>query len=60
MEGMRWRTWLRQCPSSIPDGVIGICNWHNPSGRTMAQGSAQPLPEMSARDTSWGVKAAGE
>ena len=23
---------------SIPDGVIGIFHWHNPSGRTMALG----------------------
>ena len=23
---------------SIPDGVIGIFQWHNPSGRTMAPG----------------------
>ena len=22
--------------ASIPDGVIGIFQWHNPSGRTMA------------------------
>jgi hypothetical protein len=20
----------------VPDGVIGICHWHNPSGRNMA------------------------
>jgi hypothetical protein len=32
---------------SIPDGVIGIFQWHNPSGRTMALGSTQPLTEMS-------------
>jgi hypothetical protein len=36
--GMRWRSWLRHCASnrkvagSIPDGVIGICHWHNHSG----------------------------
>jgi len=33
---------------SIPDGVIGIFQWHNPSGRT------QPLAEMSTRCISWG------
>jgi len=43
---------------SIPDGVIGIFHWHNPSGRTMALGLAQPLTEMSTRNISW-VKAAG-
>jgi len=29
----------RQVAGSIPDGVIGIFQWHNPSGRTMALGS---------------------
>jgi hypothetical protein len=32
---------------SIPGGVIGIFPWLNPSGRTMALGSTQPLTEMS-------------
>jgi hypothetical protein len=45
--------------SSIPDGVIGIFHWHNPSGRTMALESTQPLTEMSTRNISWEVKAAG-
>jgi hypothetical protein len=40
-------------------GVIGIFHWHNPSGRTMALGSTQPLTEMSTRNISWGVEAAG-
>ena len=35
-------------------GVIGIFQWHNPSGRTMALGSNQPLIEMSTRCISWG------
>ena len=39
---------------SIPDGVIGIFHWHNPSGRTMALGSTQPLTEMSTGNISWG------
>jgi len=36
--------WLRSCATnrkvagSIPDGVIGIFHWHNPSDRTMAWG----------------------
>jgi hypothetical protein len=31
----------------------------NPSSRTTALGSTQPLTEMSTRGISWGVKAAG-
>jgi hypothetical protein len=52
--------WLRHCATnrkvagSIPYGVIGIFQWHNPSGRTMALGSTQPLTEMSTRNISWG------
>jgi hypothetical protein len=30
---------------SIPDGVTGVFHWLNPSGRTMALGSTQPLTE---------------
>ena len=44
---------------AIPDGVTGIFHWHNPSGRTMALRSTQSLTEMSTRNISWGVKAAG-
>ena len=44
----------RQVAGSIPDGVIDIFQWHNPSGRTMALGSTQPLTEMSTRCISWG------
>jgi hypothetical protein len=52
--------WLRHCATnhkvagSIPDGVIGIFNRHNPSGRTMTLGSTQTLTEMSTRNISWG------
>jgi hypothetical protein len=52
--------WLRYCTTnlkvtgSIPDGVIGIFQLHNPSDRTMALGSPQPLTEMSTRSISWG------
>ena len=52
--------WLRCCATnrkvagSIPDGVIGIFHWHNPSSRTMALGSIQPPTEMSTRRISWG------
>jgi len=31
-----------------------IFHWHNPSGRTVALGSTQPLTEMSTRNVSWG------
>ena len=64
-EGTQWCSWLRHCATSqkvagsIRDGVTGIFHWHNPSGCTMALGSTQPLMEMSTRNTSWGVKAAG-
>jgi hypothetical protein len=50
--------WLRRCATnrkvagSIPDGVIRIFQWNNPSGRTMALGSTQPLTEMSTRNIS--------
>jgi hypothetical protein len=33
---------------SIPDG-IEFLNWPNPSSRTVALGSTQPLTEMSTR-----------
>jgi hypothetical protein len=35
---------------SIPDEVIGFFNWPNPSSRTMAIGSTQPLTKMSTRN----------
>jgi len=47
-------TALSKVAGSIPDGVSGIFYWHNPSGRTMSPGLAQPLTEMSARNISWG------
>ena len=46
----------RQVAGSISDGVIGIFQCHNPSGRTMIRGSTQSLTEMSTRCVSWGVK----
>jgi len=60
LESRRWRSWLRhyatshKVAGSIPDGVIEICLWYNPSGRTMTLGPTQPLTEMSTRDISWG------
>jgi hypothetical protein len=35
---------------SYPDEVIGFFSWPNPSSRTMALGSTQPLTEMSTRN----------
>jgi hypothetical protein len=43
----------RKVAGSIPDYVIEIFLWHNPSGRTMALGLTQPLTEMSTRNISW-------
>jgi hypothetical protein len=46
-------SWLRhyatghKVAGSILDEVIGFFNWSNPSSRTMALGSTQPLTEMS-------------
>ena len=60
--GSRWRSWLRHCATSqkvagsIPDGVIEIFHWRNPSGCTMALRSTQPLTEMSTGNISWGLK----
>ena len=48
---------LRYKPESYR--IIGIFHRHNPSDRTMALGSTQPLTEMSTRDIFWRVKAAG-
>jgi hypothetical protein len=64
VRGTRWRSWfrhyasIRQVAGSIPDGIIGIFHLLNPSGRTMALESTQPLTEMSTSPISWGVKAA--
>jgi hypothetical protein len=50
------RGWLRhyatsrKVAGSIPDEVAGFFNWPNPSSRTMAPGSTQPLTEMSTRN----------
>jgi hypothetical protein len=34
----------------IPDEVTGFFSWPNPSSRTMALGSTQPLTQMSTRN----------
>jgi len=58
-------SWLRHCATiwkvaaSVPDGVTEIFYAHSPSGLTINLRSAQPLTEMSTRNISWEVKAAG-
>jgi hypothetical protein len=46
----------RKVAGSIPDEVIAFFNWRNPSSRTMALGSTQPLTEVSTRNLPRGVK----
>jgi hypothetical protein len=56
----RQHVWLRHYATSrkvaglIPDEIIGFFNWPNPSSRTVALGSTQPLAEMSTRNFPWG------
>ena len=58
------RSWLRHCATSrkvagsIPDGVIGIFHWHNPSGRTMALGVDSASNRNEYQEYFLGVKAA--
>ena len=56
---LRCCTKNRKVAGSIPDDVIGIFQWHNPSDRTMSLGLTQLLTEMNTMNISWGVKAAG-
>jgi hypothetical protein len=46
----------RKIAVSIPDGVIRIFHWHNPSDSTMALGLTQPLTETSTRNIFLGDK----
>jgi hypothetical protein len=52
--------WLRHCVTdqkvagSIPDGVMEFFIDVNPSDRTKALGSTQPLTELSTGSISWG------
>ena len=63
--GLLWRGWSRhfstsqKVTSSIPNGVVGILHCHNPSSCTTALGSTGRPAEMSTRNISWWVKAAG-
>jgi hypothetical protein len=43
----------------FPMMSFGVFHGLNPFGRTVALGSTQSPTEMSARNTSWGVKASG-
>ena len=52
--GARWRSRLRYCASSIPEGVSGIFHSPNPAGRPIALGSTQGLTEMSTIGISFG------
>jgi len=56
-EALRYK--LEGRAGSIPSGVTKIFHRHNPSGRTMALELTQPLTEISTRNISWEVKAAG-
>jgi membrane-bound lytic murein transglycosylase B len=59
-QGTAVAQWLRYCATnqkvagSISDGVMEFFNDINPSDRTMALGSTQPLTERSTRSISWG------
>ena len=61
----RWRSCLRHCATSrnvacsIPDGVIAVFHWHNPSGRTMILWSNHRLTQINTRNNSLNLKAAG-
>jgi hypothetical protein len=48
----------RKVAGSIPNEVIGFFNWPNPSTRTVALGSTQPLTEMSTRNLPGGKRLA--
>jgi len=60
--GLGARSWLRhyvtnrKFAGSIPEGVIRIFHWRNPSGSTKALGLTQPLTEMSTRNVCWGKR----
>ena len=49
----------RKVAGSIPDEILGIFHLLNPSGRTVALGSTQPLTEMDTTGIFSKVKVAG-
>jgi hypothetical protein len=52
--GLRYCAANQKVADSIPDGVMEFFVDINPSDRTMALGSTQPLTEMSTKSISWG------
>jgi hypothetical protein len=50
LSSVRFTSVYSKVAGSIPDEVTGSFNWPNPSYRTMAPGSTQPLTEMSIRN----------
>jgi hypothetical protein len=51
---LRYYAKSRRIVGSTPDEVIGIFSWHNPSSRTMALGSTQPLTEINTMNLTGG------
>jgi hypothetical protein len=64
-EGTRWHSWLRHCVTnrkvagSILDGVTGIFQWLNPSGRIVAPGVDSACNRKDYQESFLGVKTAG-
>jgi hypothetical protein len=56
---LRCCTTNRKVAGSIPDGVIGIFHWHNPSDRTMALGVDSAFNRNEYLENFLGVNAAG-
>jgi hypothetical protein len=56
-----WDTALQVGRSRVVFPLVPYENfyWHNPSVRITALGLTQPLTEVSTRNISWGIKAAG-
>jgi len=50
---------IQKVAGSIPDGVIAIFHWHNPSGRTMALGVDPASNRNEYQEYFLGVKVAG-
>jgi hypothetical protein len=63
--GTWWCGWFRHSATnrkvvgSIPNSVIAIFHWHNPSGCTVALGLTQTPTEISTRKVMLGVKLVG-
>ena len=58
-KGLRHCATNRKVAVSISESVIGIFYRHIPSGCTVALWLTQPITEMSTKNISWVVKAAG-